>query len=160
RAWLRIFVVRCGLPCDPPVGGHSCRGEMIPRFQPLGVRGGKAQNEQMFSDVTTRRARHERPTAVMVPITSALRTAAFGESHGHADAGLELARKNQSPGRRRERNRAAGAAAAGAELDLEQARDASAAGAFGAAVFDACCGLARIWRRSAPASRLDARRLC
>src|SRR5262249_3027806 len=24
RAWLRIFVVRCGLPCDPPVGGHSC----------------------------------------------------------------------------------------------------------------------------------------
>ena len=26
RAWLRIFVVRCGLPCDPPVGGHSCNG--------------------------------------------------------------------------------------------------------------------------------------
>src|SRR5262249_12836295 len=23
-AWLRIFVVRCSLPCDPPVGGHSC----------------------------------------------------------------------------------------------------------------------------------------
>jgi hypothetical protein len=22
RAWLRIFGVRCGLPCDPPVGGH------------------------------------------------------------------------------------------------------------------------------------------
>src|SRR5262249_51198920 len=26
RAWLKIFVVRCGLPCDPPVGGHSCNG--------------------------------------------------------------------------------------------------------------------------------------
>src|SRR5262245_10557510 len=24
RPWLRTFVVRCGLPCDPPVGGHSC----------------------------------------------------------------------------------------------------------------------------------------
>jgi hypothetical protein len=22
---------RCGLPCDPPVGGHSCNGAMIPR---------------------------------------------------------------------------------------------------------------------------------
>src|SRR5215470_1376632 len=32
EAWLRIFVVRCSLPCDPPVGGHSCNGEMIPRF--------------------------------------------------------------------------------------------------------------------------------
>src|SRR5262249_26362971 len=32
RASLRIFVVRCGLPCDPPVGGHSCNGAMIPRF--------------------------------------------------------------------------------------------------------------------------------
>jgi len=32
RAWLRIFVVRCGLPCDPPIGGHSCNGGMIPRF--------------------------------------------------------------------------------------------------------------------------------
>jgi hypothetical protein len=32
RAWLRIFVVRCGLPCDPPFGGHSCNGQMIPRF--------------------------------------------------------------------------------------------------------------------------------
>src|SRR5262249_39268651 len=31
RAWLRIFVARCGLPCDPPVGGHSCNGGMIPR---------------------------------------------------------------------------------------------------------------------------------
>src|SRR6266478_1328385 len=30
RAWLRIFVVRCSLPCDPPVGGHSCHGGMIP----------------------------------------------------------------------------------------------------------------------------------
>src|SRR6266498_3427286 len=29
---LRIFVVRCGLPCDPPVGGHPCHGGMIPRF--------------------------------------------------------------------------------------------------------------------------------
>src|SRR5262249_15727545 len=26
RGWLRIFVVGCGLPCDPPVGGHSCNG--------------------------------------------------------------------------------------------------------------------------------------
>src|SRR5262245_59995525 len=33
RAWLRIFVVRCDLPCDPPVGGHSCNGGMIPRFE-------------------------------------------------------------------------------------------------------------------------------
>src|SRR5262249_12962662 len=32
RAWLRTFVVRCGLPYDPPVGGHSCNGGMIPRF--------------------------------------------------------------------------------------------------------------------------------
>ena len=32
RAWLSIFVVRCGLPCDPPVGGHSCNGGTIPRF--------------------------------------------------------------------------------------------------------------------------------
>src|SRR5262249_18023828 len=31
-AWLRIFVVRCSLPCDPPAGGHSCNGGMIPRF--------------------------------------------------------------------------------------------------------------------------------
>src|SRR5262245_63568459 len=129
---------------------------MIPRFQPLGVRGGKAQNEQMFSDVTARRARHERATAVMVPIKSALRTAAFGESHGHADAGLELARANHSPGRRRERNRAEGAAAAGAELNLEPARDASVAGASSAALFDARRGLARIRRCGAPASRLDA----
>src|SRR5262249_22051830 len=28
RAWLRIFVVRCSLPCDPLVGGHSCNGGM------------------------------------------------------------------------------------------------------------------------------------
>jgi hypothetical protein len=32
RAWLRIFVVRCSLPCDPPVGGHSRNGDMLPRF--------------------------------------------------------------------------------------------------------------------------------
>ena len=32
RAWLRIFVVRCGVPCDPPVGGHPCNGVMIARF--------------------------------------------------------------------------------------------------------------------------------
>src|SRR6516165_4831888 len=32
RASLRIFVVGGGLPCDPPVGGHSCNGGMIPRF--------------------------------------------------------------------------------------------------------------------------------
>jgi hypothetical protein len=35
RASLRIFVVQCSLPCDPPVGGHSCPGEMIPRLGPL-----------------------------------------------------------------------------------------------------------------------------
>jgi hypothetical protein len=32
RAWLRNFVVRCSLPCDPPVGGHSCNRGMLPRF--------------------------------------------------------------------------------------------------------------------------------
>src|SRR5262245_64944215 len=32
EAWLRIFVVRCSLPCDPPVGGHSCNRGIIPRF--------------------------------------------------------------------------------------------------------------------------------
>jgi hypothetical protein len=32
RAWLRISVVQCGLPCDPPLGGHSCNGGIIPRF--------------------------------------------------------------------------------------------------------------------------------
>src|SRR5260370_23497334 len=83
-----------------------------------------------------------------------------GEGHGHADTGLELARGNHSPGRRRERNRGEAAAAAGAELDLEPARDASAAAAFGAALFDAVGGLARIWRCGAPATRLDVRRLC
>jgi hypothetical protein len=35
RASLRIFIVQCSLPCDPPVGGHSCPGEMIPRLGPL-----------------------------------------------------------------------------------------------------------------------------
>src|ERR1700747_1989441 len=80
-------------------------------------------------------------------------------SHGHANAGMELARQNHSPGRRRERNRAEGAAAAGAELDLEPARDASAPAAFGAALFDARRGLAGIRRGAAPATRLDARRL-
>src|SRR5262245_63546680 len=86
-------------------------------------------------------------------------TAVGIRSHGHANIGMELARKNHSLGRRRERNRAEGAAAAGAELDLEQARDAPAAGASGAALFDAVGGLARIWRGRAPATRLDARRL-
>src|SRR6516164_4572518 len=33
RAWLRSFVVGCSLPCDPPVGGHSCNGGTIPRFE-------------------------------------------------------------------------------------------------------------------------------
>src|SRR5262249_61282474 len=87
-------------------------------------------------------------------------TAAFGESYGDADTGMELARKNGPLGRRRERTRGEGAAAAGAELDLEQARDAPAAGAVGAALFDAIRGLAWIWRGRAPATRLDARRLC
>src|SRR5262249_17384002 len=27
RAWLRIFVVRCGLPCDPPVGVIDAMGD-------------------------------------------------------------------------------------------------------------------------------------
>src|SRR5215831_17927414 len=31
QAWLRISVVRCSLPCDPPLGGHSCNGGVIPR---------------------------------------------------------------------------------------------------------------------------------
>src|SRR5262244_2363884 len=35
RAWLRIFVVGCSLPCDPPVGGHSCNADMIPHFHRL-----------------------------------------------------------------------------------------------------------------------------
>src|SRR5262245_14503127 len=63
EAWLRIFVVGCSSPCDPPVGGHSCNGRSyhasIARSvtradrQPnecfrmtAGVRTGKAQNEQ------------------------------------------------------------------------------------------------------------------
>src|SRR5262249_26326273 len=32
EARLRIFVVRCSLPSDPPAGGHSCNGGRIPRF--------------------------------------------------------------------------------------------------------------------------------
>ena len=32
RAWLRIFVVRCGLPCDPPVGGHFHATATIPHY--------------------------------------------------------------------------------------------------------------------------------
>src|SRR5262245_43996879 len=133
---------------------------MRPRPSPALARRESLRCREPRRAVTARRARHERATAVMVPIKSALRTAAFGESHGYADAGLELARANHSPGRRRERNRPEGAAAAGAELDLEPARDASAAGASGAALFDARRGLARIWRCGAPASRLDARGLC
>src|SRR5262249_723736 len=34
RASLRILVVPCSLPCDPPVGGHPCNGGGIPRFHP------------------------------------------------------------------------------------------------------------------------------
>src|SRR5262249_54712420 len=64
------------------------------------------------------------------------------KSHGHAHVGMELARQDHSPGLRCERKRAQRAAAAGAEFDLEPARDASAAGAFGPALFDACSGLA------------------
>src|SRR5690349_7459381 len=73
---------------------------------------------------------------------------------------MELARGDHSLGHRREWSWAEGAAAAGAELDLEQARDAPAAGAFGAALFDAIRGLAWIWRCGATASRWDPRRLC
>src|SRR5260221_11913529 len=72
---------------------------------------------------------------------------------------MELARENDSLGRRCVRERAGRAAAAGAELDLEPARNAAAAGAFGAALFDACRGLARIWRKRAPPLRLGARGL-
>src|SRR5262249_20482665 len=32
RAWLRIFVVRCGLPCDPPVGVIHAMGESYHAF--------------------------------------------------------------------------------------------------------------------------------
>jgi hypothetical protein len=32
-AWLRIFVVRRSLPCDPPIAVIHA-GKMIPRFQP------------------------------------------------------------------------------------------------------------------------------
>src|SRR5262249_51792611 len=32
QASLRIFVVGCGLPCDPPGGGHSLNGGMISRL--------------------------------------------------------------------------------------------------------------------------------
>src|SRR5262249_57697194 len=78
---------------------------------------------------------------------------------GDADAGMELARRDHSRGRRCARERAAGAASAGAEFDLEQARDAPVAGAFGAALCDACRRLARIWRCDAPANGLDAGRL-
>src|SRR5262245_62725012 len=49
RAWLRIFVVRYGLPCDPSGWGSFMQRGMIPRFEPLVVSGGKAQSEQMFS---------------------------------------------------------------------------------------------------------------
>src|SRR5262249_61652562 len=49
--------------------------------------------------------------------------------------------------------------AAAAELEPERTRDAGAAGAPGAALFDARRGLARIWRGGAPATPLDARRL-
>src|SRR5262249_53460021 len=37
RAWLRIFVVRCSLPCDPRFGGHSCNRRRIPRFRARSV---------------------------------------------------------------------------------------------------------------------------
>src|SRR5215471_19755032 len=80
--------------------------------------------------------------------------------HGHANVGMELARENHSPGNRGEWKRAEGAVAACAELDIDSARDAPAAVAYGGALFDARRGLARVWRGAAPASRLDARRLC
>src|SRR6516164_9975725 len=51
RAWLRIFVVRCGLPCDPPVGGHSCNGGMIPHFH----RGGALARRREALAVARRR---------------------------------------------------------------------------------------------------------
>jgi len=62
---LRILVVGCSLPCDPPVGGHSCNGtsyhasiarsvtkagrqvEWSLRIT-LGLKTPKAQNERMF----------------------------------------------------------------------------------------------------------------
>jgi hypothetical protein len=60
RAWLRIFGVQCSLPCDPPAWGSFMQWAMITRFhravwdlrpvgKSLGLKSGKAQNEQMFS---------------------------------------------------------------------------------------------------------------
>src|SRR5262249_41006916 len=60
RAWLRIFGVRCSLPCDPPVGGSFMQWRddtTLPsrglRPRPVGkslrLKKRKAQNEQMFS---------------------------------------------------------------------------------------------------------------
>src|SRR5262249_33819236 len=66
RASLRIFVVRCGLPCDPPVGGSFTQWRHDTTLPPrglglramgksseclrmtTGVKSGKAQNERMF----------------------------------------------------------------------------------------------------------------
>ena len=33
RTWLRIFAVRCSLPCDPQVGVIHAMEGMIPRFE-------------------------------------------------------------------------------------------------------------------------------
>src|SRR5262249_25022753 len=38
--WPRIFVVGYSLPCDPPVGGHSCNGGIIPRFHRAAIGNG------------------------------------------------------------------------------------------------------------------------
>jgi len=62
EAWLRIFVVRCSLPSDPPVGGHSCNGGMIPRFHRGSYQGREASrvnasNERLGSDSVIRRCR-------------------------------------------------------------------------------------------------------
>src|SRR5262249_3981743 len=59
RAWLRIFVVRCSLPCDPPVGGHSCNGGIIPPFHrgvctdAIGKSGECFTNNRCGSDYST-----------------------------------------------------------------------------------------------------------
>src|SRR5262245_2536833 len=55
RARLRIFVVRCSLPSDPSAWGSFMQWGMISRFQPLRVRGGKAQSKQMFSGLPRKR---------------------------------------------------------------------------------------------------------
>src|SRR5262245_8371794 len=61
RAWLRIFVVRCDLPCDPPVGGHSCNRGMIPRSIARSVTKGDRQVLWMIPKTAPGHPRRKRP---------------------------------------------------------------------------------------------------